>query len=211
LRRTLISDLGSWDDQAVIAEARRRFTSFLGNRSAIAPDDQLTTLVIVAQHADASTFEQLHALAKQARDDAEQTRFYVALASVRDRELAEQAAKIALGSELPAQAVQLRLQMVATLQNAQPALAWSTFSANVDMLLAPLGHTGPLVLAQYIPDFFWNSLPLDQLEGWLKAHVPAEMSPNVAKGMEGARFKASEKAFLVPAADAYVASKGPHT
>jgi aminopeptidase N len=211
LRRTLISDLGSWDDQTVIAEARRRFTSFLDNRSAIAPDDQLTTLVIVAQHADASTFEQLHALAKQARDDAEQTRFYLALASVRDRELAEQAAKIALGSELPAQAVQLRVQMVATLQNAQPALAWSTFSANSDMLLAPFGHMAPLFLAQYIPDFFWNSLPLDQLEGWIKAHVPAEMSLNIEKGMEGARFKASEKAFLVPAADAYVASKGSHT
>ena len=209
LRRTLISDLGSWDDPAVIAEARRRFTSFLGNRSAIAPDDQLRTLVIVAQHADASTFEQLHALAKQARDDAEQTRFYVALAAVRDRELAEQAAKIALGSELPAQAVQLRLRMVLTLQNAQPALAWSIFSANSDMLLAPLGHVAPLFVTQYVPDFFWNSLPLDQMEGWLKARVPAEMSPNVEKGMEAARFKASEKAFLVPAADAYVASKRP--
>lgn len=207
LRRTLISDLGSWDDPAVIAEARRRFTAFLANRSAIAPDDQLTTLVIVAQHADAATFEQLHTLAKQAKDDAEQTRFYLALASVRDRELAGQAAGIALGSELPAQAAQLRGRMIGALQNAQPALAWSTFSANSDMLLAPFGHMAPLFVAEYIPDFFWNSLPLDQMEGWIKAHVPAEMAPNVAKGMETARFKASEKAFLVPAADAYVASK----
>ena len=207
LRRTLIGDLGSWDDQEVIAEAHRRFTSFLSNRGAIDPNDQLMTLAIVAQHADATTFEQLHALAKQARDDAEQTRFYAALASVRDSELAGQAAKIALSSELPAQAVQLRFRMIGTLQNAHPALAWSIFSANAEMLLAPFGHNAPLFLAQYSPNFFWNSLPLDQLEGWLKAHVPAEMSPNVVKGMESARFKASEKAFLVPAADAYIASK----
>jgi hypothetical protein len=54
--------------------------------------------------------------------------------------------------------------------------------------------------------------PVCRWFGWRagsKAHVAAEMSPNVDKGMEDARFKASEKALLVPAADAYVASKGP--
>ena len=49
-------------------------------------------------------------------------------------------------------------------------------------------------------------MPLDQLEAWMKAHVPEEMSPNVARGMETARFKLDEKAALVQAADRYIAS-----
>ena len=55
----------------------------------------------------------------------------------------------------------------------------------------------------------WNSLPLDQLESWLKAHVPAGMGAEIEKGMQSARLKVSEQAALVPAAGAYLASR-PH-
>jgi len=55
--------------------------------------------------------------------------------------------------------------------------------------------------------YFWDSVPLDQLESWVRAQVPEQMSPNVARGMETARFKLSEKSALVAAADAYVSSQ----
>jgi hypothetical protein len=66
------------------------------------------------------------------------------------------------------------------------------------MLFSSSGNLEPLFIAQYVPQYFWNSLPLDQLEDWIKAHSPAEMSSNIAKGMEGARFKVAEKHRLVP-------------
>jgi aminopeptidase N len=205
LRRTLIGDLGAWGDQQVVAEARRRFTRFSADRSTLGPDDQAMVLLIVGRYEDAATFEQLHTMAKQAKDDATRRRFYLALASARDPQLAQQVARISLDPEIPAQAVELRLEMIIGLHNDHPQLAWSTFSAHADMLLAPFGHLAPLVTAQYIPQYLWNCLPPDQLEAWLKAHVPAQMSDNVAKGMEAARFKASEKQMLVAAADAYLA------
>ncbi len=207
LRRTVIGDLGAWGDQAVIAEARRRFASFLHDHNTISADDQDMVLSIVGRYADAATFEQLHALAKHANDEAELKRFYLALAQVRDPELAAQVVQIALGPELPPQAVLLRAMMIFTLRGEHPQLAWTTFSDNADKLLASFGNLKPLFLAQFVPDVFWDSLPLDQLEAWIKAHVPPEMSPSVAKGMEGARIRLFVKQSLVPAADAYLAAK----
>jgi aminopeptidase N len=161
LRGTLIADLGTWGDPQILAEARRRFSRFVGDRSAISPDDQVMILSIVGLYADEATFEQLHTLAKQAQDAAERRRFYMALATVRDATLAQQAAQIALEREIPAQAVVLRLEMVFALRNEHPDLAWSVLSANAQTLFSSLGHLEPLFMAQYVPRYRWNSLPLE--------------------------------------------------
>jgi len=207
LRRSVIQNLGDWGDPAVIAEAQRRFELFLHDHEAIAPDDQEMTLSIVGLNADARTYDQLHTLIKQTKDVAELRRFCIALAHVRDPKLAESVARLALSNEIPPQEVSLRAQMLVTLNDRNPQLAWSTFSANEHQLLSPAGNLEPLFLAQYVPQGFWNSLPLDQLEAWILAHVPKEMAPNVEKGMDGAKFRVDVKRALVPEADAYVKSK----
>jgi aminopeptidase N len=209
LRRLLIGDLGAWGEQEVIDEARRRFSAFVRDRAAIRPDDQPVILSIVARNADPAAFEQLHAVAKQAIDETEQQRYYLALMDVRDPQLAWQAAQIALSSELPPQAARWRLRLVLRLASQHHELSWTTFTNNVEMLLAPHPKYAPLITAQYVPAYFWDSVPLDQLESWVRAHVPEQMSSNVARGMETARFKVSEKDALVPAADEYVSSQQP--
>jgi aminopeptidase N len=209
LRRVLIGDLGAWGDQEVIDEARRRFGLFVADHGAIAPDDQPYILSVVARYADAATFEQLHSIARQARDETEQQRYYLALMEVRDPQLAAQAAQIALSPELPPQAARWRLALIVRLAREHGQLAWSTFADNFEMLLAPNPKYAPLITAQNVPAWFWDAVPPDQLEAWVRAHVPAQMSPNVARGMETARFRLSEKQALLPAADA-CASSLPH-
>src|SRR6202020_607630 len=88
LRDTLLRDLGSWGDQATIDQARRRFAAFVKDPHSMSADAQTTLLTIVGQNADAATFAQLHALAKGAKDDTFMERCYVALARVRDPDLA---------------------------------------------------------------------------------------------------------------------------
>jgi aminopeptidase N len=211
LRRTALEDLGSWGDPGILAEARRRFAAFVHDRRSIAPDDQPMILNVVARYADAATFDQLHVLAKRSRDEAEQSRLYVALALARDPKLAARAASIALSQEIPPQLATLRLQMFFAMSTEQPTLAWSTFKDNITKLLASFGSLAPLVEAQYVPQIFWDSMPPDRMQAWLEAHVPAEMGPQIAKGMEGARFRVAEKAQLVPAAAAYLAARASHT
>ena len=207
LRRRVIEDLGTWGDPAVIAEAQHRFGLFLHDHKAIAPDDQDMTLSIVGLYADAKTFDQLHTLIKETKDVAELRRFCMALAHARDPKLAESVAKIALSSDVPPQEITLRAQMLMTLGDEHPKLGWTTFSENEHQLLSPSGNLEPLFLAQYVPQMFWNSLPLDQLKTWILAHVPKEMATDVDKGIDGARFKVDVKRALVPAADAYVKAK----
>ncbi|HEX8954841.1 MAG TPA: M1 family aminopeptidase [Burkholderiaceae bacterium] len=207
LRRTALGDLGAWGDQAVIGEARRRFAAFIKDHSALTPDDQGMVLGIVARNADAATFGQLHALAKAAKNETELERYYVALMKVREPELARQAAEIALSNEIPPQAAALRLRLVAVLDQENPALAWQTFSENPDALLTAYPQYGPMIISLQVPQIFWNAVPLDTLEAWVRKRTPAAMRPNVERGMEVARFKLGEKIALVGAADAYLAGK----
>jgi aminopeptidase N len=201
LRRLLIGDLGAWGDQDVIDDARRRFGLFVGDHSAILPDDQPHILSVVARYADAATFEQLHAIARQAKDETEQQRYYSALMDVGDPQLAAQAAQIALSPELPPQAARWRLALVVRLAREHGPLAFRTFTDNAETLLSPNPKYAPLITAQYVPAWFWDAVPPDQLEAWVRAHVPGQMAPNVARGMETARFRLSEKDALLAEAD----------
>src|ERR1700681_3609316 len=66
MRRSVLEHLGAWGEPKVISEARRRFATFVANRTALSPDEQTLVLTIVAQNADQPTFDQLHAIAKSA-------------------------------------------------------------------------------------------------------------------------------------------------
>jgi aminopeptidase N len=206
LRRTLLGDLGSWGDTAVIAEARRRFTAFQADQNAVKADDQAFILGIVMRNGDAAAFDALHAIAKATHDDTAQRRYYRALMRVRDPELAQRAALIALSDEIPPQAANTRINLVMGLADEHAPLAWVTFRDNADVLLSTNPKYAPLITSQYVPEAMWEGAPLDQLEAWIRSRVPAEMAPNIARGMEAARGRQADKQLLVPAADAYVSS-----
>jgi aminopeptidase N len=205
LRHTVLRDLGAWGDPQIVAEARKRFAAFAADHKTLSADDQGVVLGIVGRIADAALFDELHKVAKSAENETEFRRFYQALMSVRDPALAAEAAKIALSSEVPPQAARLRLQLVASLESANPHLAWTTFTENADALLAPQASFAPLLVAQFAPQIFWDAVPLDEMEIWIKAHVPAELADELGRGMETARFKLAEKVALTAAADGYLA------
>jgi aminopeptidase N len=202
LRRVLIEDLGAWGDADIIEQARARFAAFVAHHTAIRPDDQAMVLGVVAQHADAAVFEQLHAIAKAASDETEQQRYYSALMQVRDPQLAQQAAQIAMSGEIPPQGAHWRLRLLVALAPEHPQLAWKTFIDNYEALLSPNPKYAPLITSQYVPEYFWNGAEADGIEAWVRAHVAAEMSRNVERGMETVRFRLSEQQSLIAAVDA---------
>jgi aminopeptidase N len=207
LRNTLLRDLSRWDDQATIAEARRRFAAFVQNPNGVSADAQATLLAIIGQNADAATFAQLHTLAKGAKDDTFMHRCFVALARVRDPELARQVVQIALSDEIPPQANTLGLQLILTLAREHPRLSWDSYIGHQDQLMKSVPSEGrPLVIAEQTPAAYWDALPLDQLEAWARANTPQGTSDNLARGMETAHHLAAQKLALVKDADAYLAS-----
>jgi aminopeptidase N len=205
LRRTLLRHLGIWGDQPTIAAARVRFERFVQDPGSLSPDDQPMVLSIIARNADAATFEQLHAIASRAKSETELRRDLMAMMDVADPQLAAQAARIALSDEIPPQAASLRLQLVWELNDQNPTLSWQSFSDNVAALVQSHQPYGPMLIAQYSPQVYWNSLPLDQLEAWIKSQVSNDMLPVLRRGMETARFQLAQKRALVDAADRYLA------
>jgi aminopeptidase N len=204
LRRLLLGDLGKWGDPSVLNEARRRFAAFAKDHDTIAADDQQTILSIVATFADSATFEQLHAVARAAKNETELQRYYAVLMDVHDPDLARKASQIALSAEIPPQADALRLRLVSRLATEHQTLAWSVLTQNIKRLMAPYPKYAPLLTAEDVPQIFWSGVPLAEVERWVKAQVPAEMGPNVERGMESARFKLAQKKALIAAADQYL-------
>ena len=207
LRRNLIAHLGAWDDAEAVADARRRFAAFVQDRASLAPDEQAAVLTIVAQHADAATFDQLHTIARGARNETEVRRFYPVLMRVRDPQLAAQAAAIALSPEIPPQADVLRLGLVLALAGEHPQLAWTTFTGQLDRLTAANPGNRPNVLAKTAPEVFWAGIPAATLQAWIKAHVETGMAETLTDSMQTVRFRQDEKARLVEAADRIVARR----
>jgi len=204
LRRALIRELGALGDQDVIDMARKRFAAFVTDHESISPDDQAPILWIVALNADAQSFDELHAIARAAKDETEMRRYYGVLPAVRDQALAQQAVQIALSPEIAPQADSLRLQLIMRLAGEHPQLSWQVFRDNSERLLKPMAANAPLVVADHLPEVYWNGVPLSDIEAWVRAHVPSEMEPYVERGMDTARFRFAEKKMLVAATDAYL-------
>ncbi|RYF02461.1 MAG: hypothetical protein EOO78_09725, partial [Oxalobacteraceae bacterium] len=207
LQRNLLAHLGAWDDPDTLAEARRRFGAFVRDRASLAPDEQAAVLTVVAQHADATTFDQLYAIARAARNETEVRRFYPILMRVRDPQLAARAAAIALSPEIPPQADVLRLNLVLTLAGEHPQLAWTTFTGQLDRLTAANPGNRPNVLAKTVPEVFWAGIPAATLQAWVKDQIDAGMADTLGDSMQTVRFRQDEKARLVEAADRIAARR----
>jgi aminopeptidase N len=207
LRQEVLLDLGSWGDPGVVAQAQKRFAAFVKNRRAIPVDAQSTILTIVAKNADAATFDRLHAVAKSSTSEPELRRDYEALMYVRDDALAKRALTIALSNEIPPQADNDRVFLVANLNDAHPTLSWRAYTHNVDRLLKPYQSDIPNILAVYVPAGYWNSAPLATIEAFVKPRIPASYRKTLDRGMARARFSVALRKTLIPGTDAYLAGR----
>ncbi len=211
LRRQVIRQLGEWGEPQIVAEAKRRFDAYLADPASLGPDDQTVVLSIVSTNADQALFDKLHGLIRSAHNETELDRYLRVLMRVRDPGLAQQAINIVLSDEVPPQADSLRFPLLLGAAAQNPALAWAEFRDHVELVMKAYPQYRPLFLSQYVPEYMWNGVPPDELEAWLKARVPAEMGPNLSRGMQAARFKVSKKLETLAAADAYLASRAAQT
>ena len=99
LRPQLISSLGYIGDPQVNAEARRLFAAMQANPNAAPRGLKQTWLGIVAANADAATWEQLHAMARNASSATERQNLYSLLGAAKDEALARRALELAMTDE----------------------------------------------------------------------------------------------------------------
>ena len=129
LRNELIDVLSQMNDAAVIAEADKRFDAYRANPDSLSGDMREAVLRVVARHADAVRWEQIHALAKTTNDSAQKEEFYTYLGVAEDKAIAQKALDLALTDEAP---VTVRLRIVGATAGLHPVMAFDFFVAHRD-------------------------------------------------------------------------------
>jgi len=99
LRNELIDTLSALDDPKVIAEARRRHAAQSSDPSAVPAALRKTILRVVARHADAATWDQLHAAALAEKTPLIKDDLYEYLSTTEDATLAQRALDLSLTDE----------------------------------------------------------------------------------------------------------------
>ena len=135
LRNSVITLLGDFGDQAVIAEARARFKQFLAQPNSLPPNLRPCVINLVGRYSDRATYDQLHALARAAKGTEERKRGIRAMASALDPSLAALTLPISLTDETVPQEAILLVRDVAH-SGEQPELAWAFAQEHMTQLLA---------------------------------------------------------------------------
>ena len=99
LRGDLIGVLGTLGDPLVLAQARARFAALAANPVALDGPLKQIWLDVIGEQADASTWDQLHAMAKVADGQVLKSSLYRLLGGARDSTLADKALALALTDE----------------------------------------------------------------------------------------------------------------
>jgi aminopeptidase N len=117
-------------DAAVIEAARKRYTAGAGTAA-----EQRTDLEILAQSADAATFDAMLARAEHASDPLEKLHIYRALTAVSDPALARRMIDVALSDKVPAGT---NTDLLARISEEHPDLTWETLAPRLEDPKLPL-------------------------------------------------------------------------
>ena len=203
-RAGLIRLLGQMDEPSVLAEARRRFETFMANPGTLTGDLRGPVLTLAGQHADAATWNGIHDLAKRTTDTEQKDLLYMALASARDEKLCEQALAIALGDELPARQAAGIVRRVAE-NGGQTERAWLFAKANLPALLARVSEFEANRIVPGIFAEFTDERRAEELEAFAAANLPAKAGRAVALAADEIRFKSELRSRALREAATWIA------
>ncbi|HTW35465.1 MAG TPA: M1 family metallopeptidase [Rhizomicrobium sp.] len=203
-RAALLSALSELDDPLVIGEAQKRFQDYVRNPSALSPELRRSVLAIVALHADAKTWDALHALAKAAPSALEKQELYVLLGHARDKALAEKALALAGTDEPP---LTNRPSMIRAVSARFPDMAIDYASQHWNAITVSLE---PDSRAEYVPSLAENSRDLGtlaKLHAFADAHIPPDARGDVRKADATIRFYAKIRAERLPELDRWLTAQ----
>ena len=185
LRATAISALSRFDDPAVVAEARRRFATYLTDASALPPATRRSVLDVTARHADAATWEQLHGLARSAPSALTKDEYYALLAAASDLALQQRALDLAISGEPP---TTVTPTMVGVVASRNPALAFDFYEAHLQQVNATLEPDSRNQFAPRLVQGSYDPAMIAKLRAFADAHIPATARGDVTKAEATIRF-----------------------
>ena len=207
LRASLVTALGDFDDQEIIAGCRERFAKYLTGPHSLAPDLRPAVFAIVGRYADDKTWNQLHELGLKTTSVEEMQNYYNALAGAIDSKLVKRTLPIALTDELPTSRAIFLVSKVAH-DSDHPDMAWAFAKANMKALLAKTDALGANRYAPSLFTFFSEDSRATELKTYAHTNLPAESAPEVAKAVDEIQFRSEFKARLAGQLSAWIDNQG---
>ena len=170
LRTNLIGTLAGLEDEAVIAEVRRRFAAGPDDAQAMPPALRSLITAIVANKADAATWDKLHAMAKAEKTPMIKNQLYGLLGIAEDKALGQRALELALTDEPGATN---SAGMIGSVAGQHPDMAFDfavAHRAEVEKLVDASSQ------ARYYPGLGGGSSDkamIGKLRAFADAHIPA--------------------------------------
>ena len=201
LRSSLIDALGEFDDPAVIGEAKQRFAAYLKDQRSLSPDMREVVLGIVADHADATTWEQLHGLAKAATSNLEKRQLYRWLAQARDKSLVQRALDLSLTDEVPATT---RPALLSAASHYYPEMVLEFFIAHQDAYTAVIEPASRSRFAPRLASSARDTGIIPKLEAYAATNIPANARGDVVKAETSIKEHAVIRSQRLPEVDAWL-------
>ncbi|WP_457097973.1 M1 family metallopeptidase [Lysobacter sp. P5_B9] len=199
LRTQLIDALGTLGDASVIQEAQRRYAA--GDANAMPPALRKTILGAVARHADAATWERLHAAAQEEKTPLVKDEYYALLSSAEDPALAKRALDLALTAE-PGETNSAG--MISTVAYHHPELAFDFATAHREQVNAKVDTTS---LSRYYPGLANNSLDaatIAKLKDFASKHIAASSRRATDTAVANIEYRLKVRNERLPAIDAWL-------
>jgi aminopeptidase N len=202
LRGDLIGALGTLDDAAVIAEARRRYAAADTDPAAIPAALRSNILGVVAQHADAATWDRLHAAARAETTPMVKDELYGLLAATQDTGLAQRALDLALTDEVAATSTG---DLVGTVAGQHPDLAFDFAIAHREALAARMEDG---VHVRFFPGLANGSLDpamVGKLQAFARDHIEARLRRDADTAVANIEYRRRIHDRQLPVIDAWLA------
>ena len=201
LRAALLDALNQLDDPKTIAKARKYFAAYLKAPASLSGDLRSSVLSIVAAHADAATWEQLHALAKSAPSSLEKREFYDLLGRAHDRALAGRALDLALTEEAP---VTMRPAIVDSVSDYHPEMAFDFTETHLDAINAMLEPDSRNEFTPRLAETSTDPAMTAKLAAFAEAHIPATARQATVKAQAAVAYAAMVRAKRLPEIDRWL-------
>ncbi len=203
LRVELIEALGQLDDPAVTAEVAARFKRALVEPASLQGDLREAVLSVVAQRADAPTWDTLHGLAQSAPSPLEKAALYQLLGLARERALADRALALAISGEPPATVAGGLLRIAGA---SHPGATLDFIAAHWDRVEPLFGEGAGATIAARFFNTGADRAMLPRLDAFVRAHVPAATRERIVKVAARIQDRATVREQRLPQADRWLAA-----
>jgi hypothetical protein len=205
LREQLIDTLSELGDTTVIAEARRRYAAMDKDPAAVPGPLRKTVLSVVAQHADAATWDGLRTRARAETNPLLRDHLYVLLATAEDQALAQRALQLALTDE---PGLTNSAAMISAVSRRYPDMAVDFALANVEKINERVDASSRSRYFARLAGGSSNPAMIAKLQGYGQANLAPSSRGDVDAAIAAIQDRIKTNAARLPEIDNWLKQNG---